>query len=323
MTISVLLLFAVGLALISFGANMLVSSTEKISEKYNISYFLSSFIFIGLATSSPEIVISIISSLDGKSNIAIGNALGSNIANIALVLALSYLLLKKDDSSTNKTIDKETYGFIFFLIIIGIVLIPLLSDGVFIFNEAILLILVFLTLIFLYKKFFYQQNNDRKKNITTNYISGLKIIFTLLFGLSILLLGTEIFLNSSISMAKYFRISDYIIGLSITAIGTSIPELASSIESVRKKNVDFIIGNILGSNIFNFTIVIGAAGLLSYTQEPLFIKDLIRDMIMILITMMGFYTIIKNYNYLITKITCLLLLLLFMVYQITLYEIGI
>ena len=95
MTITVFLLFVLGLALISYGANVLVTSTENISKKYNISYFLSSFIFIGLATSSPEIFISIISSLDGKSNIAIGNALGSNIANIAFVFAISYLFLKK------------------------------------------------------------------------------------------------------------------------------------------------------------------------------------------------------------------------------------
>ena len=319
MTISVLLLFIVGLALISFGAKMLVSSTENISEKYNISYFLSSFIFIGLATSSPEIFISIISSLDGKSNIAIGNALGSNIANIALVLALSYLLIKKDILPIKKNIDKETYGFIFFLIIISIVIIPLLSDGILSSNEAIFLIVTFFTLVFLYKKFFYQQNYDQQKNMLSSYGNGLRIILALLFGLSILLIGTEIFLNSSISLAKYFNISDYIIGLSITAIGTSIPELASSIESVRKKNVDFIVGNILGSNIFNFTIVISAAGLLSFAQEPLFIVDLIRDMFMILITMICFYIIIKNYNYIATKITCMLLLTLFMVYQISLY----
>ena len=107
MSISVLLFFIFSLTLISYGANMLVTSTENISKKYNISYFLSSFIFIGLATSSPEIFISIISSIDGKSNIAIGNALGSNIANIALVFALSYFFIGKDVLPTNRIINKE------------------------------------------------------------------------------------------------------------------------------------------------------------------------------------------------------------------------
>ncbi len=95
MTITVFLLFVLGLALVSYGANVLVASTENISKKYNISYFLSSFIFIGLATSSPEIFISIISSLDGESNIAIGNALGSNIQISRLYLLLVICFLKK------------------------------------------------------------------------------------------------------------------------------------------------------------------------------------------------------------------------------------
>tara|TARA_B100001559_G_C16161139_1_gene466398 strand:- start:200 stop:652 length:453 start_codon:yes stop_codon:yes gene_type:complete len=144
-----------------------------------------------------------------------------------------------------------------------------------------------------------------------------------IIGFTLLLIGTEIFLVNSISIAKYFGVTDYVIGLSITAVGTSIPELASSIESARKKNIDFILGNILGSNIFNFTIVISAAGLISIAQEPLLMSDLIRDMIMILITLICFYIIIKNYNYMSTKFLCISLLVLFVIYQISLYEINI
>jgi len=323
MTISTLLFFILGIALISYGANVLVTSTQNISEKYNISYFLSSFIFIGLATSSPEIVISILSSLDGKSNIAIGNALGSNIANVALVFALSYLFLMKSDLSVNKKIDKETYGFILFLIIISLLMIPLLADGIFTFTESIVLIAAFIVLIFLYKKLYYSNDSEHKKTISNNHKSGLTIAFVTIIGVTLLLIGTEIFLTNSILIAKYIGVTDYVIGLSITAIGTSIPELASSIESARKKNIDFIIGNILGSNIFNFTIVISAAGLISMAQEPLLMGDLIRDMIMILITLICFYIIIKNYNYISTKILCSSLLVLFVIYQTSLYEINI
>ena len=163
MTITVFLLFVLGLALISYGANVLVASTENISKKYNISYFLSSFIFIGLATSSPEIFISIISSLDGKSNIAIGNALGSNIANIAFVFAISYLFLKKDILSVNRFIDRETYGFMFILVIISILVFLILKDGTISVNDSILLIISFFILVFLYKKFVYQDSKNYKK----------------------------------------------------------------------------------------------------------------------------------------------------------------
>jgi cation:H+ antiporter len=302
---------------------VLVTSTENISKKYNISYFLSSFIFIGLATSSPEIFISIISSLDGKSNIAIGNALGSNIANIALVFAMSYLFLKKDILSVNRFIDRETYVFIFILIIISMVVFLILKDGMILVNEALLLISSFFILVFLYKKFFYQDSKDYKEVDLEDLKSNTKIFTNLILGLLTLLIGTELLLDSSITVAKYYGISNYVIGLSITAIGSSIPELASSIESVRKKNIDFIIGNILGSNIFNFAIVISLAGLFSLeTPEPLHITDLLRDMIMILITMMSFYIIIKNHNYLFSKILCTLLLGLFTMYQISLYGIN-
>jgi len=323
MTITVLLLIILGIALISYGANILVTSTEMFSKKYNVSYFLSSFIFIGLATSSPEIFISIVSSLSDKSNIAIGNALGSNIANIAFVFALSYLYLKKDALDINNKIEKETTGSIMFLIIISFSLIPMLADGVLMFNEAIAMIVLFIILIYLYKNIYLNKKNY-KVNSDNKYYSALRIMFMLLFGLSLLLIGTEVFLDSSIKVATYFGVSDYVIGLSITAIGSSIPELASSIAAAMRKNIDLIIGNILGSNIFNFTIVLSIAGLLSTSSiQPLNIVDLIRDMIMILITMAGFYIIIKNYNYVASKLLCLLLLGSFVIYQISLYGINI
>ena len=323
MTITVFLLFVVGLALISYGANVLVTSTENISKKYNISYFLSSFIFIGLATSSPEIFISIISSLDGKSNIAIGNALGSNIANIAFVFAISYLFLKKDILSVNRFIDRETYGFMFILIIISMLVFLILKDGTISVNEAILLIISFFILVFLYKKLVYQDSKNYKKLESEDSKSNTRVFASLILGLLTLLVGTELLLNSSVIVAKHYGISNYVIGLSITAIGSSIPELASSIESARKKNIDFIIGNILGSNIFNFTIVISLAGLFSYVlPKPLYFADLLRDIIMILITMVSFYIIIKNHNYLFSKVLCTLLLGLFTMYQISLYGIS-
>ena len=208
-------------------------------------------------------------------------------------------------------------------LIISILMIPLLSDGIFTFTESIVLITVFIVLMVLYKNFYYSNDSDIKKTIAHNHKSGFMITLATIFGFSLLLIGTEIFLASGISIAKYFGVTDYVIGLSITAVGTSIPELASSIESARKKNIDFIIGNILGSNIFNFTIVISAAGLISLAQEPLLKSDLIRDMIMILITLTCFYIIIKNYNYMSTKFLCISLLVLFVIYQISLYEINI
>ena len=317
----VYLYLIIGLALISYGANLLVASTEDISKKYNISGFVSSFVFIGIATSSPEILISILSSLEGRGNIAIGNALGSNIANIAFVFALTILLFNSINSTKNKMLSKEEIGFFGILALLLILIYFVLINGIVTINESVILLFVFVILLYFYKKYFYS-----KRNIIPNqtYISSLRIFSLLVAGLALLLFGTEIFLYSSIDIAKSFGISDYVIGLSITAIGSSLPELASSIESARKKHFDFIIGNILGSNIFYIAIVISIVGILDNSlSEALSITYIDRDIIMMLITTLGFYIIIKNYNKYITSILCLALLLSFMFYQFNLYGISI
>ncbi len=118
MSNAIFLYFIFGLTLIGFGANYLVSSTEKLSKYFNISRFISSFIFIGLATSSPEILISIYSSFANNPNIAVGNALGSNIANIALVFAVSILFIKVSEMNFKQILNKEIIGFFIFLITI-------------------------------------------------------------------------------------------------------------------------------------------------------------------------------------------------------------
>ena len=311
-----------GLVLIGLGANLLVASTENISKKYNISGFISSFIFIGIATSSPEILISILSSLEGKGNIAIGNALGSNIANIALVFALTILLFNSINSEKNKILSKEVFVLYLILVILSIVIYPVLHDGIVEFNEGISLLFLFILLFIFYKNKYYS-NGDIIEN--SKYISGLRIFSILIAGLAFLLIGTKIFLIGSTGVAKSFGISDYVIGLSIAAIGTSLPELASSIESARKKRFDFIIGNILGSNIFNIAIVVGIVGILdnNLPGKSLSITHINRDMVMMFITMIGFYYIIKNYNQYITKILCLALLISFTLYQFNLYGISI
>ena len=311
-----------GLVLIGWGANLLVASTENISKKYNISRFMSSFIFIGLATSSPEILISILSSLEGKGNIAIGNALGSNIANMAFVFALTILLFNSINSEKNKILSKEVFVLYLILVILSIVIYPVLHDGIVEFNEGISLLFLFILLFIFYKNKYYS-NGDIIEN--SKYISGLRVFSILIAGLAFLLIGTKIFLIGSTGVAKSFGISDYVIGLSIAAIGTSLPELASSIESARKKRFDFIIGNILGSNIFNIAIVVGIVGILdnNLPGKSLSITHINRDMVMMFITMIGFYYIIKNYNQYITKILCLALLISFTLYQFNLYGISI
>ena len=157
-----------------------------------------------------------------------------------------------------------------------------------------------------------------KNSQPSDKITG--VLFFLFFGLSILLIGTEIFLKGAISVATILGISDYIIGLSITAIGTSIPELAASIASIRRKRIDFIFGNILGSNIFNILLVIGIVGFIDTSSDLIGKNYIYRDILMIFFTTLMLIIIRKNYNVISTRLINITLLISFVVYQYSLYQ---
>ncbi len=309
--------FLAGLTLIALGASIVVSNTEKLSSSLNISYFISSLLFIGIATSAPEIFISILSTLDQKSNIAIGNALGSNIANIAFVFAISLLFLKIEPSTFRKDLSGEESFFLKFLIFLSLLIFYLLSDGVIDLKDSFILSFSFLIFLVLYK-ILYDQVQPSTNRESSDKIT--KIFLFLFFGLLILLIGTKIFLKGAISIATMIGISDYIIGLSITAIGTSIPELAASIESIRRKRIDFLFGNILGSNIFNILLVIGIIGFIDTSSVLISKSDIYRDILMIFFTTLMLIIIRKNYNVISTRLINVILLISFALYQYSLYQ---
>lgn len=310
-------LFIFGLVLITYSANILVKYTENISHDLNISYFFSSLIFIGLATSSPEIFIAILASLNDKSNIAIGNALGSNIANIALVFAITFFFIKISKDHAHNVFSKDVKAFFIYLFLISVLLIPLLSDGQINPIDSLILLITFLFFVVFLKK--YIDINNSKTDITYQY-GLLKNFLVIIFSISILIIGTQIFLDSSVTIATFFGVPNYVIGLSMTAIGTSIPELAASIQSARRKNIDFIIGNVLGSNIFNIVLVLGLVGLVDYNSQSFIGYDeFIRDISMIILTTILLIVIARNYNVYLSRFVGVVLFSGFLIYQYNLY----
>ena len=309
--------FIIGILLISLGANVLVQYTERISKDLNISYFFSSLVFIGLATSSPEVFISIISSLENKANIAVGNALGSNIANIALVFALSVFFIRITGESFSKIFTKEVKIFVGYLLLVTLILILILLDGKVTLIDSIVLMSSFI--IFL---IFMKSNNVKQKGPDESYVEKniLKNSLMIVLSILILLFGTRVFLDSATEIAYFYGIPDYVIGLSLTAIGTSIPELATAIESARKNNIEFIVGNVLGSNIFNIVLVLGLVGFIDYEGTNYIDSiDFLRDMFMILSTTVLLIIISKNYNIYLTRLLNIMLFSAFIIYQYNLY----
>jgi len=306
------LYFPLSLLLLMYGANLLVIATENFSIKYNISGFIASFLFIGIATSSPEIFLAIFSGLSNESEIAIGNAIGSNIANIALVFAISLIMITKKAYLYSKDLPINYFLILFSLTILVFITI---IDGRFNQNESILFLISFLIVIYFLKK--SKKDNQMSKESFDKKRKIEYIWFWMIVGLILLLVGTELFLYSSLIIAKFIGISEYVIGLSLAAIGTSLPELAASIQSVRKNHVDYVIGNVLGSNIFNISLVMGLSGII----HPAVIESdaILIDWIVLFVTTILFYAIITTDTGRNHKLIGFSLLILFGIYQISLY----
>ena len=295
-----------GLVLLLLGSNLLVTSTERFSSEYSISGFTASFFMIGIATSAPEIFISIESALQSETILAVGNAIGSNISNIALVFCLSIMFIKHKDKEM--ILPKNMYIGMIALTLSLFILI--FFDHLFNAIDALILLLVFLTILF------FLAREDQKTGFycTESFesFSLLKISLLLIVGVLMLIYGSAYFIDGATQIAILFGISSYTIGLTLTALGTSLPELASSIQSARKNRTDFIIGNILGSNIFNIAIAASVAGLIN--SAIISDAEFIRDILVLLIVSIFFFMIIKSNKTLIKTVYSSILVITYFVY---------
>ena len=241
-----------GIILLSQGGDLLTKSSVDISLKLSIPKIIIGMTIVSFATSAPELIVSLNATLDGLPNFAIGNVLGSNIANIGLVLGIITIIypitLKQRFYNTDFPLLLISTGLFYYIIYTG----NQISR-----NEGfVLVILIILILSYL---FFYQRNNadEFSDELNKNNISIYKSFLYIFFSGSLLWLGSETLIKSAISVANKFEISERIISITMVAIGTSIPELAASVVASLKKQNDLSIGNLIGSNIFNLLVVIG------------------------------------------------------------------
>ncbi|MCG8379394.1 MAG: calcium/sodium antiporter [Proteobacteria bacterium] len=278
------LLVTIGLAILVYGADTFVDDASGTAHRLGLPTLIIGLTVVGFATSAPEIIVGSISAWQGKTSIAIGNALGSNITNIGLVLGLSILILPMTVAS--QTIKRE-----FALMCLSIVLALLLMlDGYL--NRIDALILLLALVVFISGVICIAKKSPVDDPLPAEFAQELKKTvslgksLTMLFaGLVLLLLGAELLVKGAVSIAEFFGLSDLIIGLTIIAIGTSLPELAASIASLIKKEADIAIGNIIGSNMFNMLAVLGIPVLINPDQ---FSQEVItRDFpVMIILTLL-------------------------------------
>jgi cation:H+ antiporter len=260
------LLFAVGFVLLIKGAGWLIEGSSALARRFRIPEIVIGLTVVAFGTSSPELAVNIIASLGGNNGLAIGNIVGSNIANILLILGVAA-------SITNLTIKSNTvWREIPFSLFAALILGYLANDQLFrdsslnIISRADGLVLVGLFVVFLYYTYHLGKNNLREDVLDVDVERPLwKSVGMLILGLAGLVIGGEWIVSGAVSLARLLGYSESFIGLTIVAIGTSLPELATTVVAVRKENADLAIGTVIGSNIFNVFWVLG----LSATVSPI------------------------------------------------------
>lgn len=248
-----------GLLGLFLGGEGLIRGSASLSIRIGISPLVVGLTVVAFGTSSPELLVSLKAAFMGNSTIALGNVIGSNIANIALILGISSII--RPIQVHANVIRRE----IPIMIALTILLIIFSLDGNLGFGEG----LVFLILLIVYTVTNIILSLKENKEIENEFEEGLKsklnIPLSILFivaGLVLLFVGADLFLKGAVALAKIFNVSDAVIGLTVVAVGTSLPELFTSIVATIKKESDIAVGNVVGSNIFNILSILGISALI-------------------------------------------------------------
>lgn len=264
-----------GLALLVWSADRFVEGSASTARHFGMPPLLIGMVIVGFGTSAPEMVVSALASINGNAGIALGNAYGSNIANIALILGVTALI---SPIMVHSTVLRKELPI---LTLVTLLAIGLIADLDLSRLDAVVLLLVFGGLMtWTIYQGLKQKTDSLAKEVeveTAEKAMPLKrAVFWLVAGLLMLIASSRILVWGAVEIAQIFGVSDMIIGLTIVAVGTSLPELASSVIAARKGEHDIALGNILGSNLFNTLAVVGIAGTIHpFAVEP---ETLSRDM---------------------------------------------
>ncbi|MFI3274045.1 calcium/sodium antiporter [Vibrio sp.] len=253
----------IGLGFLVWSADKLVYGAAALARNFGISPLVIGMTILAMGSSAPEMMVSATAALDGKTDTAVGNVLGSNIANIALILGITALI--KPLSISSGVIRRELP------LMIGVTLLAgaLLWDNHLGFYEGVLLFVLFAAFLFAMLQISRSEKKngdaflDEQESEVPEGVSNPKAAMWVVIGLVVLPLAADMLVDNAVIIAKFFGMSDLVIGLTIIAVGTSLPELAASLAGVMKGEDDMAVGNIIGSNVFNILAVMGIPGILN------------------------------------------------------------
>ena len=263
------LLLAVGFGMLVKGADWFVDGTAGIAEKFGIPQLVVGLTIVAMGTSAPEAAVSITAALKGNAGIAVGNVVGSNILNILIILGLTGLI-------TSVAVLKSTLFYVIpYMLLITVVLLFMgMQGGSVNLVEGIILWVLFI----LYLAYLFMMAKKGKESAEESKETRpvWKLLFWGILGGVVVVLGSNVTVDSATALAEVIGLSEKFIGLTIVALGTSLPELVTSVTAAKKGNADIAIGNIVGSNIFNILFVLGTSALIiPITFEASFIVDTI------------------------------------------------
>lgn len=257
-----ILILIVGFVALIFGAEKLVDAASGLAAKFGIPSIVIGLTIVAFGTSAPELVVNLIAAVNENTEMVLGNVLGSNIFNVLGILGISAIIYPLAVKSNT------TWYEIPLSLLAAVAVIVVSSDmyfdettNIISRTDAILLLLFFA--VFLVYNIAISKSDSSEEKIEIKHYKTLTGVLFILLGLAGLVIGGQLIVTSATSIAESFGISERVIGLTIVSIGTSLPELATSIVAVRKRNVDIAIGNVVGSNIFNIFFVLGVSAFIT------------------------------------------------------------
>ncbi|WP_170006275.1 calcium/sodium antiporter [Bacillus fonticola] len=307
------ILLIVGFALLIKGADFFVEGSSKIASLLNIPPLLVGLTIVAFGTSSPEATVSILAALDDNADVALGNVVGSNIFNITLVVGLTAFIapLKVESETIRKEIPFTLLASVALLVFMSDMALQTLNENLITRSDGLILLL-FMAVFISYILEVARKSRSEGNVAQIEGVTWKKNIFLTIAGLAAIIFGGDLVVNSSTEIALAIGMSETLVGLTIVAVGTSLPELITSVTAAIKKQSEIALGNIVGSNIFNILFVLGASSVIS----PLAVNGKIFMDVILMIILTLLLLVFSRTKFKIGKVEGIVLAVAYVVYLV-------
>ena len=310
------LLILIGFVVLVYGANFLVDGASSFAARFKVPNIVIGLTIVAFGTSAPELVVNTFAAVKGSTQIVLGNVVGSNIFNIAAILGIGSVIYPL-------TVKTNTTWIEIPLALLSAVVVLVMANDIFL-NRATInvitrsegIILLFFFAIFLAYNIHVSVSNKTVDEVSVKNLTMAKSILLFLAGLIMLVVGGKLIVDHAVKLARLIGISERVIALTIVSVGTSLPELATSLIAIKKRNVDIAVGNVVGSNIFNLFFVLGISSTVS--SVPINPDNQIDLLVNIVMSMLLFLFIFTGKGRKLERWEGIILLLLYLIYLISL-----